>query len=108
MPVMSDERSTEEQIAALRELLESTGWKMLLEYANDLTGPIGYSRSMQHALASIPAGPDRPYELMRATEQIQAVAQAVTQVTNWPAEALAQLTPKKHSVPFEMLRRVTR
>lgn len=106
---MDEARSTDEQVAALKELLQSTGWKMLLEYANELTGPIGYSRSMQRALSSIPAGPDRPYELMRATEQIQAVAQAVTRVTNWPAEALAQLTPKKSSgMPFEMLRRVTR
>lgn len=106
---MIEDRSTEEQIAALKDLLQSTGWKMLLEYANDLTGPIGYSRSIQQALAKIPNGPDRPYELMRATEQIQAVAEAVTRVTNWPSEQLAQLTPKKASgMPFEMLRRVTR
>lgn len=104
-----EDRSTEEQIAALKDLLQSTGWKMLLEYANDLTGPIGYSRSVQHALASVPPGPEQAYVVMQKMEQIQAVAEAVTRVTNWPAETLAQLTPKKAGhMPFEMLRRVTR
>lgn len=104
-----EDRSTDEQVAALKELLQSTGWKMLLEYANDLTGPIGYSRSVQRALSSVPPGPDQAYEVMQKMQQIQAVAEAVTRVTNWPAEALAQLTPKKSSgMPFEMLRRVTR
>lgn len=106
---MSEERSAEEQIAALKDLLQSTGWAMLLEYANDLTGPIGYSRSVQHALSSIQPGPDQAYEVMQKMQQIQAVAEAVTRVTNWPAETLAQLVPKKAGhMPFEMLRRVTR
>lgn len=64
---------------------------------------------MQQALANIPAGPDRDYEIARVAQQIDATARAVNMLMAYPSERLAQLSPaKKSGQPFAPWRRVTR
>lgn len=70
---------------------------------------MGYGFQMQQALANIPAGPDRDYEIARVAQQIDATARAVNMLMAYPSERLAQLSPaKKSGQPFAPWRRVTR
>lgn len=99
----------EEQVLALKELLGSTGWKMLLAFADEQAGPLGYSRQVQHVMASTPPGPDSAYQLQQALQRVHAVAAAINQLTNWPRERLnALVPPAKTEKLFEAFRRSTR
>lgn len=95
-------------IVALRDLLGSEGWRVLKAQAAEEWGPQGYGRRMQEALSTVPAGPDRPYELARIAEQVDATARAVNALIKWPAEEISRRMPVKPSTrPFAALRRMT-
>jgi hypothetical protein len=90
----------------LKELVQSEGWRLLVEQAKREFGPEGYGRAMQRALSSIPQGPDRAYEIARVAEQIESTAKAVNDLIKWPKEEIARLAPKPESRrPFASLRR---
>ena len=101
--------SSEDQLAAYKDLLQSLGWKLLKAHADHDWGPAGYGVQMQRALASIPQGPDRAYELARVAEQVDATAKAVNALIEWPEQAVKLLAPEKPSrQPFAGLRRMGR
>lgn len=102
-----DPDGTETVVGALRELVQSRGWQLLKEQADREYGPAGYGREMQRALASVPAGPERPYELARLAEQVDNTARAVQALVKWPEEQIAKLTPKK-AHRFAGIRGITR
>lgn len=81
---------------ALRDLVQSEGWRIFKEAVDGEWGPVGYGREMQRALSTIPHGPDRAYELARVAEQVEATAQAVHQILAWPAEELKRRSPAAH------------
>lgn len=98
--------SKDGRIAALRDLLSSPGWQLLREQAAKDWGPAGYGAQMQAALASVPQGPDRAYEIARLAEQLDNTCQAVNRIIAWPTEELHRLEPVKESTrPFNKLRR---
>lgn len=95
-------------LAALRDLVQSEGWRLLKDRATVDYGPVGYGHRMQEALNSIPGGPDRPYELARVAEQVDATARAINLLIKWPEEEIARLSPAKVSAnPLQRLRRIT-
>lgn len=95
--------------AALRELVASEGWRVFKDAADREWGPAGYGRAMQHALSSIPHGPDRPYELAQAAERVEATAKAVNEIMAWPSEELKRRSaPTRAAGPLDHLRRLTR
>ena len=103
---MADEDALDPAIGALRDLLQSEGWRLLKAQAADEWGPAGYGRQMQRALSAIPIGPDRPYELARVVEQVDATAQAVNALIAWPTEELSRRAPApQRARPFARLRR---
>jgi hypothetical protein len=82
------------RLAALRELVQSEGWAILKAHAVTLFGPEGYGREMQAALSSIPAGPDRAYEIAQVAERVEATARAVNGLILWPTSQLQAATPR--------------
>ena len=101
--------SADDQLAAFRELVQSIGWRLLKAHADHDWGPAGYGRQMQRALADVPNGPDRAYELARVAEQVEATSQAVHAVMTYPDERIKALTgPKASKQPFAALRRIGR
>lgn len=94
---------------ALTDLLQSEGWKVFRAYVDREWGPAGYGWQMQDAIAHIPQGPDRAYELAAVAERVDAIAKAVNNLAVWPQERINELTtPRKAARPFEALRRMTR
>jgi hypothetical protein len=94
---------------ALRDLVQSDGWRIFKAAISDQWGAVGYGREMQRAVSSIPHGPDRAYELARVAEQVEAMAQAVNQIMAWPMEELKRrAAPAPATRPFDRLRRLTR
>jgi hypothetical protein len=79
---------------ALKDLIQSEGWRVFKAAVDNEWGPLGYGREMQRALSSIPPGPDRAYELARVAEQVEATAQAVHQIIAWPTEELKRRSAK--------------
>lgn len=97
------------ELAALRDLQQSEGWKLLLGYLEREWGPAGYGWRMQKALSEIPRNGERAYEIARIAEQIDATSEAVNQITSWPQERIQQLAaPAKATGPFAGLRRIGR
>jgi len=107
---VSDETPDRSEIvSALRDLVQSRGWQLLLARAKDDHGPAGYGREMQRALSQIPAGPDRAWEVARVAEQVDATARAVNAILSWPDQQIAQLTTRHEDKrPFAALRRMGR
>jgi hypothetical protein len=96
-------------VAALNDLLSSEGWRIFKESAAVEWGPGGYGRRMQEALSTVPHGPDRPYELARIAEQVDATARAVEQIVAWPSEEVRRrAAPKQRAGVLDHLRRGTR
>lgn len=77
---------------ALRDLLQSEGWRIFKEAAGEQWGAVGYGKEMQRAIASVPRGPERQYELGRIAEQVEITAQALHQILSWPAEEIKRRT----------------
>jgi hypothetical protein len=105
---MADSATTTEDpdVAALRDLVQSRGWQLLKARAAQDFGPEGYGRAMQRAIAAVPQGPDRPYELARVAEQVEHTAQAVNTIMSWPEQQIRALAEKpKDRRPFANLRR---
>lgn len=93
---------------ALRDLVQSEGWRIFKQAADAEWGALGYGREMQRAIASVPHGPDRSYELARVAEQVEATAQAVHQILAWPVDELKRRAPKEAPGRFDRLRRLAR
>lgn len=77
---------------ALRDLLQSEGWRIFKQAADEQWGAVGYGREMQRALSTVPHGPERHYELARVAEQVEATAQALHRILSWPAEEIKRRT----------------
>lgn len=92
----------------LRTLLASAAWQWFWQEAQREWGPAGYGRKMQAALASVPSGPDRAFELARVAEAVDAQAQAVNALMSRPQAELSRLTQKTKPRPFEGFRRTLR
>lgn len=82
-------------VTALRDLLQSEGWRIFKDAADQSWGPRGYGMEMQRALSTIPHGPDRAYELARVAEQVDATARAVNEIMAWPSEQIRERTQGK-------------
>lgn len=90
---------------ALKDLLDSEGWKLLARHAADEWGDVGYGQRMKAAVRAIAQGPDRVYELARVAEQVDATKAALDEILNWPFQELQRLTPQtKRRMPFAGLR----
>ena len=105
----TDTESPDSLIGALRDLVQSEGWRLLKAQCDTEWGPAGYGRRMQEALAQVPAGPDRAYEIARVAEQVDATARAVNALVTWPTEEIKRLSPSQKSAnPLQALRRIGR
>lgn len=103
---MSSSEVDVERIAALKDLLESPGWKLLTRHGADEWGEVGYGRRMREGVRNVPQGPERAYELARIAEQVDATKSAIDEILNWPIEELRRLTqPASPRGPFAGLRR---
>lgn len=94
---MDDRDDAPDTLTALKDLVQSAGWKLLKEQARHEWGDIGYGRRMQEALSSIPAGPDRQWEIARIAEQVDATARAINAIIAWPTQEIAKHAPGKVS-----------
>jgi hypothetical protein len=110
MQLDPDPETTAGELAAWRDLLQSEGWRLLMAYGAKAWGPEGYGWQMQQALANVPSGPDRPYEIARVAEQVDATAKAVNSIFSYPAERIAALTAgsRLEKQPFWKHRRMGR
>ena len=91
--------------SALRDLVQSEGWKLFEAQISQEWGPSGYGRRMQEALAQVPNGPDRAFEIAAVAERVDATARAVEAIRRWPYEEIAKREPVKPKGPFAALRR---
>lgn len=96
------------ELGALKDLVQSEGWRLMKAHADKEWGPAGYGWQMQAALARIPNGPDRAYEVAAVAERVDATAKAVNNLFAYPQERIAQLTVTKATRPFDALRRIGR
>jgi hypothetical protein len=87
-----DEQTPESIESALRELVQTPGWQLLMAQADVEWGPTGYGRRMQEAIATIALGPDRAYQIADVAERVDATARAVTDILAWPKEQIRRLT----------------
>ncbi len=102
----SDQTTEDDTLVALKDLVASRGWELLMAHAKREHGPEGYGRAMQAKLASIPQGPDRAHLLAHAAEMVDATASAVNGLMAWPASRVQLLGAKAASTrPFDYLRR---
>lgn len=102
----SEDDGTEGRAAALKDLLDSEGWKLLARHAADEWGDIGYGQRMKAAVRNVQQGPERVYELARVAEQVDATKAALDEILNWPFQELQRLaTTKTKAGPFAGLRR---
>ncbi len=106
---MADDLTPEAEAQAYAELVQMPGWQLFVATARQEWGGEGYGRKMRAALASVPPGPDRPYEVARVAERIDDQATAINNLLSVPAERIkavaATVAPSR---PFEALRRLTR
>jgi hypothetical protein len=107
---MNDETQDDQQpaAAALRDLIQSPGWQLLADHVERTWGPTGYGREMQRAIASIPPGPERMYELAQIADRVEATARAIHEMMKWPTEQLHRLAPAKEKSPLSAWRRISR
>lgn len=106
---MSDSDEKDPVVAALQELLHSEGWKIFKAAADAAWGPTGYGYEMRQTLATIPAGPDRSWEIAQAAERVEATAKAVEKIIAWPTEEISRRTTASVPArPFAKLRGFTR
>jgi hypothetical protein len=105
LPVTTDDQDGGE-LSALRDLVQSRGWQLLIEHIDKEWGPRGYGIKMKQAVVDIAKGPDRPYELAQVAERVTYTAGAVNEVVMWPTERMKVLSEKpKDRRPFANLRR---
>ena len=103
---MSEDEQVDPIVSALRDLLQSEGWRIFRTATEHEWGPSGYGRRMQEALTSVGRGPDRAYELGEVAERVDATARAVNALIAWPSDEIARRAPvKKSTAPFAHLRR---
>jgi hypothetical protein len=103
-----DETPSGSALLALRDLVQSDGWQLLTAYARAQWGPEGYGRRMQAAIATVPHDADRPFEIARVAQEVDAVARAVNEIVAWPESQIRALAPKPESRrPFHNLRRTS-
>lgn len=81
----SDDIRTEPE-TALRQMVESEGWAIFMEYARGEFGSIAQNRRIRAALTELPAA-----EHSIATQSILATADRVREVLSWPEEEMARL-----------------
>lgn len=94
------------ELAALRDLVQSEGWKILRLHAGSEWGPIGYGERMRKALTAVANGPDRAYEIAQHAEQVEATSKAVDELIAWPTARIKALeAPAASRQPYAMLRR---
>ena len=94
------------ELVALRDLVQSDGWRLFRQYLATEHGPAGYGRAVQTAIAAIPHGPDRAYDVQRVVDQIDATERAVNELAEWPHRRIRELSPDTVSRrPFASLRR---
>lgn len=107
MPVTTEDQEVDGgDLGALRDLVQSRGWQLLIEHIDQEWGPRGYGIKMQQAVTNVAQGPERPYELAQVAERVTYTAGAVNEVVKWPLERLKVLTQKPPSRrPFAGLRR---
>ena len=91
--------------SALRDLVQSEGLKLFDAQIAEEWGPSGYGRRMQEALAQVPNGPDRAFEIAAVAERVDATARAVEAIRRWPYEQISKREPVKPKGPFASLRR---
>ncbi len=102
----SDQMTEDDTLVALKDMIASRGWELLMAHAKREHGPEGYGRTMQAKLSAIPAGPDRAFEIAQAAELVDSTARAVNALMEWPAQQIRALTPKALSTrAFAAMRR---
>jgi len=90
---------------ALRDLVLSDGWRWLCQQADLEAGPAAYGKRINAAIAAIPAGPNREFEVSAAIDKIHASCEAVNALIAKPKEMLQRLTETPKKRPFEGFRR---
>ncbi len=105
----AETNAADSEVGALRDLIQSEGWRLFRAKLAEEWGPAGYGRQLQAALAKIPPGPDQPYELSHTVQLVTATAAAVNQLVKWPEEQLGRIAPKApHGTALDRLRRIAR
>ena len=96
--------TTDEQVHALRELLQSNGWKLFLAHVDDACGDKQTNLNIRQAMKSLQPG-DEDGERMTTLQILAAQSQAQSLI-RWPAERIRTLsTDTKVKGPFAALRR---
>lgn len=92
------ETETDPIVGALRDLLQSEGWRLLRAQADQEWGPVGMGRRMAEAIERVAPGPDRAYELAEAAERTYNTARAVNDLVSWPDAELRARTQAQEPV----------
>lgn len=95
-----EEQATPDSVvAALRELMQSEGWRLLREQADREWGPTGMGRRLAEAIETVAAGPNQDYELADTVKRTYGTAQAVMALVKWPEEVIRART-QNQSTPL--------
>lgn len=93
---MSDPEDDELPLAsAIREMLQSEGWKWFCQQVDAEFGPPGIARRLNTIRAELPRGPGREFDLTAKVDALYEAADVVNALIMRPKEHLAKLTPKK-------------
>lgn len=104
---MAPTEDSSPDVAALRELLQSDGWRLFQALIEQEWGAAATLRKIDHALVEIPRG-DRD-AVNDTVQQIQASRREVLKVLGLPQARVSQLAPEEKSKqPFAALRRMGR
>lgn len=106
MTELDDDRSPANIVAALKDLIQSDGWKLFVAQLEHEWGPAGFGREVQRVTAAIPPGQENAYEIADAVKRVQMTAKAVNDLVKWPEEQIRALSdPRVDRRPFAALRR---
>lgn len=94
-------------LAALKELVQSDGWKLFADYIDSAWGSTACLEKIDSALKDVDRGDDNAERSTVA--QIRVAARQIQALKEWPKLRIAQLTQsEKTRRPFEALRRYAR
>lgn len=83
-----DELTPEALAAALKDMVQTEGWRLFCAKLDQEWGDAGFGREIERKTTAIPAGPNRAHEIAQVVERLQMTKDAVTQLRRWPEEQI--------------------
>jgi hypothetical protein len=91
--------------AALRDLVQSDGWKWFCQMVDAEFGPPGIARRLNTIRADLPRGPGREFDLTAKVDALYEAADVVNALIKRPKDEIAKMTKKQPERLYDKFRR---